>query len=194
MTRNLGRIAMMLLAVLLNATMAWAEDTSFSGGDGSAKSPYIITTAADWDQLSSDMASGNSYSSQFFELNADITVSTMVGSDGYKFCGHFDGNGKTLTLSYGTSTEPFDENYCAPFRYIDGADIQDLNVSGNIFTNKQFAAGIAGSANGDNTITNCLVSVDINSASWFTLDGRHLERKPTVKGIYINNGKKGIVK
>ena len=29
---------------------------------------------------------------------------------------------------------------------------------------------------------------------WFTLDGRRLDGKPTMKGIYVNNGMKVIVK
>lgn len=33
-----------------------------------------------------------------------------------------------------------------------------------------------------------------NSIGWFTLDGRKLSCKPTVKGIYINNGKKVVIK
>jgi hypothetical protein len=29
---------------------------------------------------------------------------------------------------------------------------------------------------------------------WYSLDGRKLEGKPTVKGIYIHNGRKEVVK
>ena len=29
---------------------------------------------------------------------------------------------------------------------------------------------------------------------WFTLDGRRLEAKPTAPGIYVNNGKKVVIK
>ena len=35
---------------------------------------------------------------------------------------------------------------------------------------------------------------DTNSDAWFTLDGRRLSAKPTQRGIYINNGKKTIIK
>ena len=35
---------------------------------------------------------------------------------------------------------------------------------------------------------------DTNSDAWFTLDGRKLSGKPTQRGIYINNGKKTIIK
>ena len=33
-----------------------------------------------------------------------------------------------------------------------------------------------------------------NSAGWYTLDGRKLDGKPTKKGLYINNGKKVVIK
>jgi hypothetical protein len=29
---------------------------------------------------------------------------------------------------------------------------------------------------------------------WYTLDGRKLDKRPTQKGIYIFNGKKGVIK
>ena len=35
---------------------------------------------------------------------------------------------------------------------------------------------------------------DTNSDAWYTLDGRRLDGKPTQRGIYINNGKKTIIK
>ena len=30
--------------------------------------------------------------------------------------------------------------------------------------------------------------------AWYTLDGRRLQGKPTASGIYINNGKKVVIK
>ena len=32
------------------------------------------------------------------------------------------------------------------------------------------------------------------TADWFTLDGRRLYGQPTQKGVYINNGRKLVVK
>jgi len=32
------------------------------------------------------------------------------------------------------------------------------------------------------------------SDAWFTLDGRRLSAKPSVKGVYVNNGRKVIIK
>jgi hypothetical protein len=30
--------------------------------------------------------------------------------------------------------------------------------------------------------------------AWYTLDGRRLTGKPTAKGLYINNGRKVVIK
>ena len=30
--------------------------------------------------------------------------------------------------------------------------------------------------------------------AWYTLDGRKLDGKPTQKGLYINNGRKTVIK
>ena len=32
------------------------------------------------------------------------------------------------------------------------------------------------------------------AAGWFTLDGRKLDKQPTQKGVYINNGRKIVIK
>lgn len=40
------RILMVLLSMLLSVITVWAEDTTFGGGDGTAKNPYIITTSS----------------------------------------------------------------------------------------------------------------------------------------------------
>ena len=43
------------------------------------------------------------------------------------------------------------------------------------------------------TTTNCTNYTDSDNA-WYSLDGRKLSDKPTVKGIYINNGRKVVIK
>jgi hypothetical protein len=32
------------------------------------------------------------------------------------------------------------------------------------------------------------------ASDWYTLDGRKLHGKPSVRGLYINNGKKVVIK
>jgi hypothetical protein len=57
----------MLVLLSTMVLAAWADGaSSFGGGDGSAKNPYLIKTAAQWDQLASDVNSGTSYSGKYF--------------------------------------------------------------------------------------------------------------------------------
>ena len=157
---------------IINASFS-SSSSGWSGhGNGTSSNPYIISTSALWNEFAYNVNNGVfGFNTAYYKLDADITVTTMAGTDSHKFKGHFDGNDKTLTLSYGTADDPFNENYCAPFRYIEGADIHDLTISGTIYTKNMFAAGIAGYALNDNTITNCLSSVIINSS--VSGDGTH---------------------
>ena len=56
----------MLVLLSTMVLAAWADGASSFGGDGSAKNPYLIKTAAQWDQLASDVNSGTSYSGKYF--------------------------------------------------------------------------------------------------------------------------------
>ena len=38
------------------------------------------------------------------------------------------------------------------------------------------------------------VVIEVNDNSWYTLDGRKMDSKPTAKGLYIVNGKKVVIK
>ena len=147
-------------------------------GDGlSSETAFIISTPALWDEFVNNVSAGMvygdhlPYATAYYKLTANITVTTMVGTSANRFKGHFDGGGKTLTLNYGSADAYFNEDYCAPFRYIMGAEIHDLTVDGTIYTNKKFAAGIAANVLNNNTITNCRSSVVINSS--VSGDGTH---------------------
>ena len=166
-TLTMGTADAVINAITSGGGSGWTH-----GGSGTSESPYIISNSDEWDEFADKVNNGIfGFNTAYYKLAADITVTTMVGTDGHKFKGHFDGDGKTLTLSYGSAGSPFSENYCAPFRYIEGADIHNLIVDGNIYTNHQFAAGIAGYALNNNTITDCRSSVSINSS--VSGDGTH---------------------
>ena len=53
-----------------------------------------------------------------------------------------------------------------------------------------------GDLGGDTTGIDAILmnSERVNSETWYTLDGRKLQDKPTQKGVYISNGKKVIIK
>jgi hypothetical protein len=154
--------------MLLTATTAWAQCT-FSGGSGTQADPYLISSVEDWNALANSVNDGTStYSNTYFKLTKDIDdpVTTMVGNANYAFQGFFIGNGKKLNVNYVT-----EEQYTAPFRYIDGATITGLTVDGIIMTSAKFAGGLVGQAKGSNVISGCRSSVAIYSQ--IEGDGKH---------------------
>lgn len=65
---------------------------------------YTIHDADGWELFCSalnDLDTYNRFSGKTVTLSADITVSTMAGSDKHDFCGTFDGDKHTLTFNYG---------------------------------------------------------------------------------------------
>ena len=144
-TKLITRIALAVFVVMMTCASAWAQ--------------MSINSAADWNTFVTNVSSGTNYNGQTVTLNADITVSSMVGQPGYSNCqfqGTFDGGGHTLTLDYTTT-----EGVCAPFRYVDNATIQNLHVDGDINTSDMYAAGIVGAQSGTLTLSNCRSSVNI---------------------------------
>lgn len=129
--------------------------TAMPTGSGTADAPFIINSAADWNTMAAIVAGGKSFSGKYVQLDANITVSTMVGTDSEPFSGSFNGNSKTLTLSLGTETSPITEENVAPFRFIDGATIQNLIIDGAVYTAGQYASCLVGKADGTCLIKNC---------------------------------------
>ena len=95
-------------------------------------------------------------------MTADIDLGeaqTMIGSSAHPFGGVFDGQGHTLTVNYVSS-----DTRVAPFWYITGATIRNLHTAGTMQISGNSAnsgGGIAGFAQGINTIEHCHSSVNI---------------------------------
>ena len=107
----------------------------------------------------------------------------MMGNSDHRFRGHFDGQGKTLTVNYDTG-----EEYAAPFRFVEGAVIHDLKVDGTITTSKKFAAGLIANAANGATITNCRVANNTSGALTITgcvFDGKMLGSKTNNCGGFV---------
>ena len=114
----------------------------------------------------------NRFSGKTVKLDTNIEVTSMAGSAHHDFCGTFDGNKKTLTVSYGSASNPINEDNVAPFSFVEnGCVIKDLHVAGNIYTSKQFAGGLAGTQYGTVKIENCHISTVIHS--YTSGDGTH---------------------
>ena len=174
----------------VTATVVLGSDF-VENSDGS----YTIKNATGW-SVFCDLLKGNDqgyFTGKTVKLDDNISVTRMAGSEGHEFTGTFDGDGHTLTVSYGSATAPISEEYAAPFRYaggiyIDGnhysCAIKNLRVAGTIYTSAQFAAGFVGfnNTNGFITLENCRSSVIINSS--VSGDGTHGGFVARRKGSY----------
>jgi len=165
----------MLLATLL-LTMTAQTAMAAITGSGTADDPYLISSTEDWNTFANNVNNGTSYSGQTVKLNADISVTTMVGTYSNPFRGTFDGGGHTLTVALNNDGQSGDgdQNYgVAPFRFTNGATIKYLRVAGTITTStRKYAAGLIGmTISNTNTIKNCISSVEIYST--INGDGTH---------------------
>ena len=188
------RAAMMLLATLLTASTAWAQDTApdaatyFGDGDGSATNPYVITTTDGWNffcDCLEDPDTWNHFTGKTIVLDEDIDAERMAGHEGNDFSGTFNGQGHTITANMVS-----DEGSAAPFREIRGATICNLIVVGTV-SGKRHTAGLVSFARGEdatveNTIENCLVAADVsinNDRGYLGgIVGHGLKSKLTIRG------------
>ena len=176
------RAAMLLLTLIFafaGAQTAWAGSESDLAVNGNT---YTINTAEGWNEFCDLLAGGTSFTGKTVKLGNDISVTRMAGSEGHEFTGTFDGDGHTLTVSYGSANQRISEQYAAPFRYagglyIDGKSysctIKNMRVAGTIYTSAKYAAGFVGfnNTNGYISLENCRSSVVINSS--INGDGTH---------------------
>ena len=99
--------------------MGFSPSDKFSGGNGSATNPYLISNKNDLTTLANNTQYwGKGY---YFKLTKDISVSGLnqIGSASTKFSGVFDGNGHTITAPISTSLFGFN-----------AGTIRNLNVTG----------------------------------------------------------------
>ena len=128
---NLRKSLLVLFALLAFGPMAWAQ--TFGGGSGTTADPYLISNNDHWNALVDAVNNGTgSFASACYKLTDDVTgLYTMLGSETHPFSGTFDGDGHKLGLHYQVNT-----TYYAPFRYVDGATIQNLQVTGGFHITK----------------------------------------------------------
>ena len=121
-----------------------------------------INDENDWNAFAAAVANGNSFAENFVRLDADINVSTMVGTENRPFCGTFDGNGHTLNVSISQT----DADFAAPFRYISGATIRNVKVTGSV-NGGPYCAGIVGAAmGGTNSIRDCWMNANVTGQGY----------------------------
>ena len=117
------------------------------------------TTQMTWEQFASYVNGGEDFAGMTITLDEDISVTTSVGTNANRFKGTFDGNEHTITF-----TKEISVQLCAPFLWIEDANIQNLHTTGSINTSHQMAAGIVGRAFGNCTFTNCRSSMEITTS------------------------------
>lgn len=157
------RLFLTFFSLVLAENLLGQEPTPDISGAGTAENPFVINTQAGWNTFATEANYATYWASGVYvKLNGDYTVSNMVGTSSHKYQGTFDGNWHKLTFNKGTEASRFNENYCAPFRYISAATIKNLTVEGTIISNKKFVSGLAASVTGGNCyITNCTSSIHI---------------------------------
>jgi len=127
-------------------------------GAGTEESPYLISSADDWNTFATNVNNGISFSGKVIKLTNDISVTTMAGGyqdDNYQpFSGTFDGGGHTLTLNVNNQSR-----FAAPFKCVSGATIRNLHTTGTIDgtgnSDGKLLAGLIGVSFGNTTITGC---------------------------------------
>ena len=147
-----------------NCTGSKSANFTISGfnGEGTAESPYIISSTDEWDAFVCEVNNGNTCSGKYLRLTADIAITQKCGTVAgatpkQAFSGIFDGGGHTITA---TITDNSNMG-TAPFCYIDGATIRNLIMSGAISTNQAHSSGLVGFADGTNLIEGCTVNATI---------------------------------
>ena len=158
-----------ILAVLLAVCMVFGimPMTVFAAGD-----EHIISTTEDWEAFAACVASGENVSDTW-KLGADIDVSVNVttteyasmtiGTEAHPFEGTFDGQGHTLTVDI-HDTYYRDEQTnpgAAPFRFISGAKIKNLTVTGYVVGPGHSAGLVSYNQSGSSLIENCMVYTDV---------------------------------
>ncbi len=194
---------------LAGATARALESASISGstltltfGDAvttlKAGTPYIIKWIADANYV--DDNEHNLVNPVFH----GVTISTekndydngISGDNRVRFLGTykstaFDAEDKSILLMGGGNALYYPQSGAgigscrAYFKIGDGAQLARRLTSFNIDFGDDETTGIISTTNYTN---------DTNSDAWFTLDGRRLSAKPSVKGVYVNNGRKVIIK
>ncbi len=126
-----------------------------------------------------------------FEINGTATFAFMAapwGSDGTTLRLSVGSGNATITPNTFTMTAGEWSTFNATITGTGKVRIT-FSPTKRIFLDEIVAKGPT--PTGINTIN---ANTDANVNSWYTLDGRRLNAKPTQKGIYLNNGKKVILK
>ena len=190
-----------------------ADMTAYSGANLVANTPYLFKASA-----TGDVDFGGTYA-----IPADLTAGSTGDDDGWKFVGTYTTQQWTEAPKgiYGFSAQNVDaqginqgefvkvgayvrvkpmrcylkyknggEDY-AGARAMTRAAAADEPLPETI---KVRLIGADGTVTAIGTLHTRTGEVSFDSEAWYTLDGKRLAGQPTQKGIYVNNGKKVVIK
>lgn len=139
----------------------------FAGGNGSAKRPWTIRTAAQLRAFAQSVNKGNSYAGKRIRLTSDIDLSGAVwspigfhkeGTASRPFKGIFDGNGRTV---YGLRVSSPASGAAGLFGALDGASVLNLNIDEASVSGGTEAGALAGFAF-KSEVRNCVASGQVS--------------------------------
>lgn len=150
-----------VLVVILTIALCINENLlAYSGGNGTAVSPYQISSTSDWQTLTATSNDWNKYFilTQNLDFNgttitpiAPDTSDSVAGHQGGRFTGSFDGS--NFVVRNFVINQPGNE-YVGLFGYIFEGQIKNLGIEGASIVGKNFVGGLLGENYGG-LITNC---------------------------------------
>ena len=172
-----------------------------AAGSITAGKPYIVKWTTTDDPIQNPM---------FLYVKISSATPTEVTFTGGKFAGTYSpvpftandksilflGGSNKLYYPDGTATTTTIGAFRAYFSLTpgEGSSVKEIVLN---FEDDDSADGIIAIDNGQLTIDNedsSLFTLHSSLSAWYTLDGRKLGGKPTQRGIYVNDGRKTVIK
>lgn len=198
-------IRTIITAVAVFTLSIHAAPPLFSGGSGTASSPYLITGYADLEKLASLVnapATNAAFADRHYKLLSDIDLSGydnwipvgvgLIRSEGrddrLTFRGIFDGNGKKIINMKITGAERAPESFQGQglFGVIDGGMVKDVGLDGvSINIKAGRVGGVAGAAVAGGVIENCYVLGSVSGAGSVGGIVGHIDDSVVINNSYV---------
>ncbi len=150
----------MTLAMIMTLLDGMTISASAYNGAGTETSPYLIASAADFQQLATDVNGGNDFNGEYFQLTTNLDLSTVppwtpIGGagSGDTFAGTFDGDGYTIS---GLSITSVADHVGLFGDASADSVIMDLTVSGAAVSGGKNVGAVVGRTYGE--VNGCAVS------------------------------------
>ena len=135
----LASVPLVLIGISMLRTPTNIIRANALSGEGTVDDPIVISTAADLEEVMSNVNSGtDDYKDKYLSITSDVSVSLIGTSNSKTFRGHLNGNGHTITLSSSAT----------------GNEVALFNCVGSVgsVSNITFAGTISGVGKGSSTV------------------------------------------